>query len=254
MIQTDFLSDWVAVIVYPWRDIQNSKQPTTTTIPALGMRYLFVFIALCLIPIDVADTMELTCEETNAMLHKRIEEMEIRLQEDDDNLSILEMSYKQLQNLLQKSIPKTDVECKFNWLMGRCEPECKCKFVPTLGDYWPSRSCRLVPAESIDTDRCPHQMDIPWSASLFERGKAFVLGIGAAVRDSAPPTDEECRWNLELFKCVPVQQCVFEFHLGDYSLDRACRLRLEDPDELGFGIDDDEELLGDHDDNESSGL
>ena len=42
-------------------------------------------------------------------------------------------------------------------------------------------------------------------------------------------TDKECTWNWRYARCEPRCQCSFQLRLGDYSMDRSCRLVDQEP-------------------------
>jgi hypothetical protein len=162
------------------------------------------------------------------------------LNPDVEDTSVMEMFMLHLRSKMFASIPTTDAECYFNWLFGRCYPLCKCRFSPKFGDYSPSRACRLIPVEEIDEKCEPTQRQTPWflrlAGALVKTAQAVhrtALVVGKAIADNAPPTDDKCKWSWRLdgMGCRPKKECALIFEMGDYSLDRMCRLRVEVEDE-----------------------
>jgi hypothetical protein len=159
------------------------------------------------------------------------------LNPDVEDSSVMEMFMLQLRSKVFASIPPTDAECHFNWLFGRCYPLCKCRFSPKLGDYSPSRACRLIPADEVDENCEPTQRQTAWFlriAGAFVNAARAVhrtaLVVGKAIADNAPHSDEKCTWSWRIddMGCRPKKECALIFEMGDYSLDRMCRLRVED--------------------------
>jgi hypothetical protein len=137
--------------------------------------------------------------------------------------------YISLREKFVKSIPKTDEQCRFDFITGKCSSPCTCEFKPRFGDYTPSRMCRLIPNDRIDTT-CDHQRkDAPWvivSAKFIKNsvGSALTSAI-RRLQEIAPPTDPECRFSLPVMDCVPSTRCTLEYQFGDYNPHRSCRYR-----------------------------
>jgi hypothetical protein len=45
------------------------------------------------------------------------------------------------------------------------------------------------------------------------------------LTNALPPTDHSCKFDWETLSCNPPCSCTLNYKPGDYSLDRACRLR-----------------------------
>ena len=175
-------------------------------------------------------------------LKQRLERLELMLNAsylnpDVEDSSVMEMFMMQLRSKVFASIPPTDAECHFNWLFGRCYPLCKCRFAPKFGDFSPSRSCRLIPADEVDENCLPNQRQTAWflriAGAFVSAARAAhhtALVVGKAIADNAPHSDDMCTWSWRLddMGCRPKKECALIFEMGDYSLDRMCRLRVED--------------------------
>ena len=210
----------------------------------------------------------LSCEDKNALLMERLEKYErifnvTHFNPDYDDVSIVELLFLNLREKLIKLVPNTDEVCKFDWVVGECYPKCECEFKPKLGDYSPSRACRLrdkdmakIGNEEVNHTCDPNVKSTPWAVKVARRAQKEVAFKGAKVLQKAkqevivghriittklvelqhriitqaPASDEECKWNLLQFRCSPVDMCIFDIQFGDYSLDRACRLRVDDVD------------------------
>jgi hypothetical protein len=140
-----------------------------------------------------------------------------------------------------KGAPATDPECSFDYIQGVCVPRCDCTFVPKLGDYTLSRACRLHSSthDGSGTEKladpsateCDSSKKLePWVIRLSKRVIKHVNTLKVHIKENAPATDEECTFSLSRMNCVPSHSCVFDYHYGDYSLSRACRLILDDTD------------------------
>jgi len=196
------------------------------------------------------------CEVETRRLRERLERLErifnvTHFNPDLENASLLELFALQAQSKLFKWIPATDEECKFNWLVGKCFPLCQCHLRPKLGDYSPDRACRLIPIDERSKDCDPNAVQTPWFVHVFaavskviDAGKHTASVVTKSITENAPPSDSQCRWNWRLgsdFGCSPKADCAFIFELGDYSLDRACRLRVDDFDDANDLADEDDD-------------
>ena len=125
-------------------------------------------------------------------------------------------------------IPETDDICNFNWISGKCNPKCICGFKPKLGDYSPSRSCRLLSKEEMDSN-CDNTInDIPWIIRTTNKMNEMIGTIRDIIKEKAPSTDNDCSFSWKNFKCEPEHMCKLKYKLGDYSINRVCRLRYGD--------------------------
>ena len=72
-----------------------------------------------------------------------------------------------------------------------------------------------------------------------------------SIVEKAPPSDAQCSWSWSFseFGCSPKMFCAFIPELGDYSLDRMCRLRVDDFDDS----EDDAEAMDAHREEEAMG-
>lgn len=175
----------------------------------------------------------LTCEETNQLLLERLERLErifnvTQFNPDLDDISILELTFVNIKETAIKLIPKTDSTCSFNWIIGRCQPKCTCGFQPQFGDYNPSRACRLLDYTDVDPSCNASIEDKPWILKITKKLRDTAKSIKTSIAEHAPITDAECTWNWRQFKCYPEKECVLNYQLGDYSLDRSCRIRTDD--------------------------
>lgn len=190
-----------------------------------------------------------SCEQVNEILYERLERLErifniSQFNPDLDDVSILEIMFHSVSEKLLKSIPETDAECKFNFVTGACNPKCTCGFKPKLGDYSLSRACRKLSVEEMipGCDEEATKNDSSWVSKLANKTKEKLHQLKVHIEKHSPPTDKECRFSIRKLKCVPVHMCTFDFQLGDYSLSRACRLRLDDESE---SLDEDADLVND---------
>ena len=55
----------------------------------------------------------------------------------------------------QHLIPPTDVQCRWNWRMARCEPHCTCSIQYLVGDYHLGRACRFRPETKYSSSSSP---------------------------------------------------------------------------------------------------
>lgn len=137
--------------------------------------------------------------------------------------SLLEQLWQEASESIYRMTPPTDEECTFNYATGKCNPKCRCEMTWKFGDYSPSRACRIrteLPNETCDANADdPHVL-----AAAFNGAKGVVHGAIEYLRDHAPATDEECKFSIAKRRCVPESICTFEYQLGDFSLDRSCRL------------------------------
>ena len=180
-----------------------------------------------------------------ARLRERVERLEAifnvtNFDPDSEEHSMLDLFARYAEDRIITSIPPTDPECSFNWLVGKCYPLCQCHFAPKLGDYSPTRACRLVPIEDRDEDCDPTAQQIPWFIILYSKVSTFIrsskktlMAVADSIVDKAPPSDVQCSWSWSIsdFGCSPKMDCAFIPELGDYSLDRMCRLRVDDFDD-----------------------
>lgn len=194
------------------------------------------------LPASMANT-STTCEAENKVLLERLERLERIFNASHMNLnldeaSLLELFALQVRTKLFASVPATDDECNFNWVVGKCYPLCQCKFAPKFGDLSPSRACRLVPPLRRDPACDPASAQTPWFvrlmqgvSSILRASHGAALMVGRAITDNAPPTDAQCRFSWKKIGCVPKIECTLVYEMGDYSLDRMCRLRVDDFDD-----------------------
>ena len=211
----------------------------------------------------------LSCEDKNALLVERLEKYErifnvTHFNPDYDDVSIVELLFLNLREKLIKLVPDTDEACKFDWIIGECHPKCECEFKPKLGDYSPSRACRLrgkgeakISSEVANSTCDPNAKSTPWAVKVAKTVQREVMVTGTKLVQKmkeeaivgrriiaakaaelhhkiithAPASDKECKWDPLRFRCSPVENCLFEYQYGDYSLDRACRLRVDDDDD-----------------------
>lgn len=201
----------------------------------------------------------ITCEAENQLLLQRLERLErifnvSHMNPDLDDTSLLELFVLQARSKILSSVPATDPECSFNWLVGKCYPLCRCEFAPKLGDLSPTRACRLVPPARLSPSCDASSAQTPWMlrlaqglSSAAQASHSAVRHIGSAIADNAPATDAHCRWSWRALACAPRQDCTLAFELGDYSLDRMCRLRFDFDDEMekdeGENAEEEEEEL-----------
>lgn len=126
--------------------------------------------------------------------------------------------------VLTRTVPPTDSECDFNWTRLRCEPKCLCGSRLRFGDYTPGRSCRLLHPWERSPD-CENAWD-PSDEPAFRRLGAAAEGTLRAMKrvyDSrvAPPTDPECRFDLETMRCEPRPACHLRFRVSFDSVGRV---------------------------------
>ena len=166
---------------------------------------------------------------------------------DEDDASLMELLMRSAKGKLLASVPSTDSECSFDWVIGKCTPMCRCQFRPQLGDYSPSRACRLIVPNAGEVGSAGHEQcgdettERPWAIKLAEKVRYHAEKIAkeahhhiqqgakqamTKLREVAPPTDKDCVFSLESLRCQPVDLCVWDFQLGDFSPDRACRHKL----------------------------
>ena len=149
-----------------------------------------------------------------------------------DDASLLELFLLSVKEKLLQSVPPTDAQCGFDIVTGKCTPMCHCEFRPKWGDYAPARACRLIPSDRLESMQCDaNKLETPWVVKLVQvvgrhAGKATER-LRAKVVEMAPPTHEDCRFSLKSLKCEPSDLCIWDFHPGDFSLDRACRYRVD---------------------------
>lgn len=197
----------------------------------LIIAYILIFVCVNVI-CNINDNIKI-CEEKNENLIHRLERLErifniTQFNPDLDNVSILELLFANLQDKLSRMIPDTDDICKFNWVTGKCNPKCLCGYKPKLGDYLPSRSCRLLSNEEIDLN-CDNAInDIPWMIKVSNKTKDIIESIQHMIQQNAPKSDDECIFSWKNLKCVPEHMCKMNYKLGDYSINRVCRLRYGD--------------------------
>jgi len=210
--------------------------------------------------------------DDSELLRKQLSSLEIQLQQatdalaksqsqdqnkedDNDDASLLELLVKSAKGKLLSSVPPTDKECKFDWVIGKCTPMCRCQFRPQWGDYSPSRACRLnVPYTGEEViaghDQCDDETkERPWAVKLAEEGRYHAEKIAkeahhhiqqgarqvlAKLREVAPPTDDDCTFSLQSLRCEPLDLCVWDFQVGDFSPHRACRHKLTADGEQDF--------------------
>lgn len=198
------------------------------------------------------------CAAENQRLHQRLERLErifnmSQFNPDFEDVSLLEILVMQTRSKLFAAVPRTDPECQFNWIIGKCFPLCNCTFAPKLGDFSPSRACRLIPPETRNETCDPNSLQIPWflrvSAALtsaWHSAHKTTVMIKTAITENAPPSDSHCKWSWKLrdMGCRPKNDCALVYEWGDYSLDRMCRLRVDDYDRDDDDDDDDENDTG----------
>lgn len=182
--------------------------------------------------------------DETADLKRRIEALELLLAEQSNRrvrmnkvVSAVEKSTVNTISYVQKKLgqgaPETDLECSYDYIVGRCVPVCDCKLQPKLGDYSLSRACRLVEMETIidGNELAPPPCDAskismtPWVVRLSKFIMHLINTVARYIHEHAPPSDEECKFKLLSFSCSPIEACEFSYQFGDYSLSRACRLR-----------------------------
>ena len=151
-----------------------------------------------------------------------------------DDASVLELFVMTAKEKLLQSVPPTDAECGFDLITGKCTPICHCEFRPQWGDYSPARACRLMtpPVEGEQGVQCdPNKVEAPWAAKLLHAlgryARRATEQAKAKLVEMAPPTHEECRFSFKSVKCEPSDLCIWDFHPGDFTLDRACRYRVD---------------------------
>ena len=211
--------------------------------------------------------------DDSELLRKQLSSLEIQLQQatdalaksqsqdrnndvdDDDDASLMELLVKSAKGKLLSSVPPTDKECTFDWVIGKCTPMCHCRFRPQWGDYSPSRACRLIVPHTGEAaagyDQCEEDetKERPWAVKLAEEGRYHAEKIAkeahhhiqqgakqalTKLREVAPPTDEDCMFSLQSLRCEPLDLCVWDFQLGDFSPHRACRHKLTSDGEQDF--------------------
>ena len=156
-----------------------------------------------------------------------------------------------------KGAPATDPECSFDYIQGLCVPRCDCTFAPKVGDYTLSRACRLHTSitggsgteklADLSATECDSSKKLePWVIRLSKHIIKRVNTLKVHIKENAPATDEECTFSVSRMNCVPSHSCVFDYHYGDYSLSRACRLILDDEDVLDLKTPADEEYFKMH--------
>lgn len=196
-----------------------------------------------------------------ARLRERVERLEAifnvtNFDPDSEEHSMIDLFARYFEDRIITSIPPTDPECSFNWLVGKCYPLCQCRFAPKLGDYSPTRACRLIAIEDRQEDCDPTAQQIPWFIILYSKVLTFIqssrktlMTVTESIVEKAPPSDAQCSWSWSFadFGCSPKMFCAFIPELGDYSLDRMCRLRVDDFDDS----EDDSEAMDAHHEEEA---
>ena len=183
--------------------------------------------------IALTTTSTLALEERNRELESRLARLEALLSQQlqhvpvQPELSLLDISIEETKKYLIRAIPSTDQECRFDWKIFTCTPKCKCRMQFKLGDYSLDRACRL--RDSVDVNQCTAE-----SESLEEYRSAVekiqhavqenVHKVVQKAKEQAPYSDDICSFNWKNMKCQPEKYCQFDYQVGDYSLNRACRL------------------------------
>ena len=148
------------------------------------------------------------------------------LNPDLDDMSYLELFWEDLKGRAIAAIPPSDSVCRFRWRTGSCEPKCMCSFQYKLGDYSLSRACRLK--ENLPSN-CTEEIEQLKTNNNVERLMYAIKTVQTIVADNIasrlPPTDEDCKWDMNGLKCIPEIRCELKFKLGDVNLNRACRIR-----------------------------
>ena len=197
-------------------------------------------------------SLELQLQQTTEALADSQAQAQAQTQRDEheEDASLMELLMKSAKGKLLSSVPPTDKECTFDWIIGKCTPMCRCQFRPQMGDYSPSRACRLITHQhsgeeegraGIENQCEDETKERPWAAKLAEKVQFHAEKIAkeahhhirqgaqkamTKLREVAPPTDEDCVFSLESLRCQPADLCVWDFQLGDFSPDRACRHKL----------------------------
>lgn len=198
---------------------------------------------------------ECAAAAVNENYQKKIDQLERRLQQLEHMASVggssagmraveataaaAAKTLENLKNWVIESIPPSDEACTFDWKSLSCAPSCYCTMAAKLGDYSPSRACRRKEEHEIEPNCIGHRSEpsivhravghakevvVSQSSELLAKASAVVT---AKVTANAPPTDEDCRWNWKKMHCSPAAFCGLDYQLGDYSLDRSCRLRTD---------------------------
>lgn len=203
--------------------------------------------------------------DTAEDLKKRIEALELLVSEQASRRSggkmikeairVIEKGIVQsvgfVKNKIEQGAPHTDEECGFDYIVGRCTPVCDCNLQPKLGDYSLGRACRFIDKLEIGVEASelvppcdPDEFDTkPWVRRFSRRFMRVLKNVIAHIKEHAPPTDTECTFEWLHFKCK--QGCEFSYQYGDYSLTRACRLKVEMDDPLEKMKVDEEEVRND---------
>jgi hypothetical protein len=104
---------------------------------------------------------------------------------EDNDQTFLDLFGERAKELLtQHIIPSTDIHCKWDWRMGRCEPYCECQLLPLWGDYHLGRSCRYrtSPPPQLGADGLEKQVDeTSWQEAWQEVWQSQITSGGDAA-------------------------------------------------------------------------
>lgn len=151
-------------------------------------------------------------------------------QESEDK-TLLEEWIENLQLKVIHSIPHSDSECLFMWRNISCEPSYRCRLKYQFGDYSPNRACRLRTGNET-TFNLPMLKQFAGASKVVAKSISLVRGqwgkVVEKVKQQSPPSDDLCSWSLKKLSCIPSKYCSLNYRLGDYSLNRACRLKEDE--------------------------
>lgn len=157
-------------------------------------------------------------------LNNKILSLEKKLQEKSP--FIWPQSLEFFKSSIIAALPPSDQQCFFDWKTFSCSPICRCEWKPQFGDISPNSACRL---RSINITDCSivaieqNLVNAVLRQSLITIKKRFDVWALTLV-NSAPYSDDICHWSIKSLSCEPSRICEFSFQLGDFSLNRACRI------------------------------
>ena len=163
------------------------------------------------------------CSQIDTLKNK-IVSLEKRLQ--DKSPFPWSENVKFLKNSIVAVLPTTDQQCHFDWNTFSCSPLCSCEWKPKFGDISLDRACRLRTENISDCSMvvAENGPDMVFPRKFLLDMKERVNKLALKLVDNAPYSDDICHWSFKTLSCVPSPICEFNYHLGDYSLNRACRI------------------------------
>lgn len=148
-----------------------------------------------------------------------------------EDRTLLEEWIESLQSNVIRSIPESDSQCFFLWRSMSCEPSDRCTLKYKFGDYSPNRACRLRTGNDT-TVELPILKHFSSVSKIAMKSVSFVHNhwkqLMDKVKEKSPPSDDLCSWSFKRLACIPSKYCSLNYKFGDYSLNRACRLKEDE--------------------------